>query len=178
MDRIGKPRGLIDYMALKDEDAERAGAAPKSAWRHVFRPRTMIYTALWSLVGFGLLFALFIRSDIDISVSPVRNPTFVTLSDGAIRNTYDVRLRNKHGEPREMEFSLSSDAQLDLTIEGLDGHSLIVPPDAQLHQRVYVTAPKGSAAAGAASTALRLWIEDSMNGERADAATIFNGNSQ
>ena len=30
-----------------------------------------------------------------MTVAPVRNPTFVTLSDGAIRNAYDLRLRNR-----------------------------------------------------------------------------------
>jgi cytochrome c oxidase accessory protein FixG len=91
MDKIGKPRGLIDYIALTDETRERAGKAPRAIWKHVFRPRTMIYTSLWSAVGIGLVVALFIRSDIDVTVAPVRNPTFVTLSDGSIRNTYDVR---------------------------------------------------------------------------------------
>jgi cytochrome c oxidase accessory protein FixG len=40
MDKIGKPRGLVDYLALSDEDAERAGAAPTPIWKHVFRVRT------------------------------------------------------------------------------------------------------------------------------------------
>jgi cytochrome c oxidase accessory protein FixG len=40
MAKIGKPRGLIDYMALSDEDRERSGQAPRSAWSHIFRPRT------------------------------------------------------------------------------------------------------------------------------------------
>ncbi len=85
-------------MALTDEVAERKGATPKSVWKHVFRPRTIMYTTLWSAVGIGLVVALFMRSDIDVNVTPVRNPTFVTLSDGSIRNTYDVRLLNKLGE--------------------------------------------------------------------------------
>jgi polyferredoxin len=38
MDKIGKPRGLIDYLALTDETSERAGNPPKSVWKHVFRP--------------------------------------------------------------------------------------------------------------------------------------------
>ncbi len=47
MDKIGKPRGLIDYMALKDETAERAGSPPKPLMAHILRLRTMLYT-LWA----------------------------------------------------------------------------------------------------------------------------------
>ncbi len=112
MAKIGKPRGLIDYMALSDEPRERAGQPPRSVWKHIFRPRTIMYTTLWSLVGFGLLFALFIRSDIEMTVAPIRNPTYVTLSDGSIRNTYDVRLLNKHGEERQFKLSVTGDPSL------------------------------------------------------------------
>ncbi len=82
MEKIGKPRGLIDYLALSDEPRERAGEKPRTAWFHIFRLRTMMYTTLWALVGIGLVFALFIRPELDMTVAPVRNPTFVTLSDG------------------------------------------------------------------------------------------------
>ncbi|MGB0903247.1 FixG Ig-like domain-containing protein, partial [Halocynthiibacter sp.] len=89
-----------DYMASTDEANERAGKPIKPVLQHILRPRTIMYTALWALVGVGLVVALFMRADIEMSVAPVRNPTFVTLSDGSIRNTYDVRLLNKHGEDR------------------------------------------------------------------------------
>ena len=82
MDKIGKPHGLIGYLAFTDETREREGKEPKSVWKHVFRPRTVLYTTLWAAVGIGLIVALFLRTEIDVNVTPVRNPTFVTLSDG------------------------------------------------------------------------------------------------
>ena len=118
MAKIGKPRGLIDYLALTDEVAERAGTPPKSVWKHILRPRTILYTVLWAGVGVGLVAALFLRSDIGLHVTPVRNPIFVTLSDGSIRNTYDLRLLNKHGQARDFRISLTADAPLDLALEG------------------------------------------------------------
>ena len=75
MDKIGKPRGLIDYFALSDEAAERGGSAPAPLWKHVLRPRTLLYTVMWAAIGAGLVYALFIRSDIEMTVSPVRDPT-------------------------------------------------------------------------------------------------------
>ncbi len=176
MDRIGKPRGLIDYLALSDEDAERAGAAPVPIWRHILRPRTILYTAMWAAIGVGLVYALFIRSDIELTVSPVRNPTYVLQSDGAIRNIYDVRLRNKLGEDRDFHLSLTSEDILRIDLEG-NGRELTitVPADTTLLQRVYLTARPNDPAAMRNSTDLRIWVEDIASGNKASAATVFNG---
>ena len=175
MDRIGKPRGLIAYMALKDEVAERAGGHPKNVWKHIFRPRTILYTVLWSLVGVGMLVALFLRSPISVDVTPVRNPLYVTLADGAIRNTYEVRLRNKHGETLPFTISLQSDTPLELTLEGSDKVVVDVPANDTKMQRVYVTAPAGSPAAGKERTEIAIVVETRTNGERVARGTVFNG---
>lgn len=179
MDKIGKPRGLIDYIALSDEAAEREGNPPLSIWRHVFRTRTILYTAIWLLIGFGLVYALFIRSDIELTVSPVRNPTFVVQSDGSIRNIYDVRLRNKLGDDRAFHLSLTSDETLRIELEGNDGRlDVIVPADTTVLQRVYVTARPHDVAARTHTTDMRLWVEDVESGDRAGRATSFNGRVQ
>ncbi len=175
MAKIGKPRGLIDYMALSDETAERAGENPRSIWKHILRPRTMLYTALWSLVGIGLIFALFVRPDIEMTVAPVRNPTFVTLSDGSIRNTYDVRLLNKHGEDRPFRMTVAGDPALRIQLEGSPYETVTVPADTTFLQRVYVIAPPSADAANSERTEFRFWVEDITNGERAYTDTIFNG---
>ena len=175
MEKIGKPRGLIDYLALTDEPAERAGQPPNPIWKHVLRPRTLLYTAMWSAVGFGLLFALFIRADIDLTVEPVRNPVFTTMSDGSIRNTYLLRLRNKHGEPREFRVSLSADEILRIDLEGDVDNIVTVPADTSTQQRVYVIARPQDPAAVQDRTALRFWVEDVASGERAHRDSSFNG---
>jgi cytochrome c oxidase accessory protein FixG len=180
MDKIGKPPNLIAYMALTDETRERAGQPAKAISAHVFRPRTILYTVLWTGIGVALVAALFLRANIDVSVTPVRNPTFVTLSDGSIRNAFDLRLRNKHGEDRWFMFSVTSDAPLNLALEGTDAMRVLVPANATLEQRLYVTADAGSKAATADRTALRLWISDAQGAElpRAERVahdTVFNG---
>ncbi|WP_417523131.1 cytochrome c oxidase accessory protein CcoG [Marinovum sp.] len=178
MSKIGKPRGLIDYMALTDETAERAGTPPKPVWKHVLRPRTLLYTALWAGVGLGLLFALFVRPDIDMTVAPVRNPTFVTLSDGAIRNTYEVRLRNKHGSAQPFLLSVVGDTALRLEVEGATGANVVVPADSTQLHKVYVIAPAASGPATRDRTDIRLWVEDTESGERSFEDTVFNGKEQ
>jgi cytochrome c oxidase accessory protein FixG len=180
MDRIGKPRGLIDYMALTDEPRERSGLPPRPIWQHILRPRTIVYTLLWSAIGVGLVYALFIRSPIELTVSPVRNPTYVVQSDGAIRNIYDVRLRNKSLSEAEFRLSLTADTVLRIDLEGNADRDVIVtvPADTSLTQRVYVTARASDPAATAHDTALRFWVEDASTGDRASQATTFNGRVQ
>ncbi|MDZ4134977.1 MAG: cytochrome c oxidase accessory protein CcoG, partial [Paracoccaceae bacterium] len=175
MDKIGKPRGLIDYLALTDEVAERAGKTPKSVWKHVFRLRTMIYTALWAAVGMGLIVALFIRSDVDMNLTPVRNPTYVTLADGTIRNIYDLRLRNKLGTDRTFSISLTSEKDLTLSLEGTPDRVVKVPANETLQQRVYIEAAPDSEAAKDERSELRIWVADTAGGDRIHHDTIFNG---
>jgi len=175
MDKIGKPRGLIDYMALTDEANERAGNPKKPVWKHVFRLRTIIYTALWSAVGVGLVVALFVRSDIDMTVAPVRNPQFVTLSDGSIRNTYDVRIRNMTHQPTDFEITLASDQPFEVELEGQAGNIVNVPADSTHLQRVYVIAPPGSEPAVNNLTNFRFWVEDLSTTTRTHQDTTFFG---
>jgi cytochrome c oxidase accessory protein FixG len=175
MGKIGKPPDLIGYMALTDEVRERAGEKPKSVWAHVFRPRTVMYTVLWAGVGVGLVVALFLRSPIDISVTPVRNPTFVTLSDGSIRNAYDLRLRNKSGDNTQYTIAVTSEEFMTLSLEGVEGLTVTVPANQTMTQRVYLTAASGSDAAEADRSDLRIWVEEVGATNRVHQDTVFNG---
>ena len=175
MERIGRERGLIDYLALSDEGRERQGNPPRPIFRHIFRLRTVLYTLIWGLIGIAMTYALFIRPDIDMTVAAIRNPTYVLLSDGGIRNTYEIRLRNKNAESRTFNLSLAGVPSLGLEVEGFSATAVNVPADATLRLRTYVEAPPGSLPAGADRTPFRFWVEDSKSGERAHGDSIFNG---
>ena len=175
MEKIGKPRGLIDYLALSDEGRERQGERPRPYWHHVLRLRTLVYTAIWALIGGALLYALFIRPEIDVTVAPIRNPQFVVLSDGSIRNAYDLRLRNKHGDARPFRITVSGDIALHAELEGTVYEQVSVEADSTGMQRVYVIAPPSSDPAGAERTEIRFWVEDAISGERTHQDSIFNG---
>lgn len=174
MEKTGQPRGLIDYIALSDAPLEAAGKPPESVWRHVLRARNIIYGALWSAIGLALVAALFLRPQIEMTVAPIRNPTYVTLADGTIRNAYDVRLRNKLGAAQDFVVS-TPETGLTLTVEGSDNGTITVPADSQAQARVYVEAPAGSDAATSARTDLALWVTDTATGERAAVDTNFTG---
>ncbi len=147
MEQVGRPRGLIDYATLESAETEQAGEPTPSLKRSVFRPRTMIYFALWAGIGLAMLFAVGTRDRLTINAIQERNPTFVQLSDGHVRNSFDIRVRNMENRPREMTLGL----------EGLEGavmwsgsgtrdqalraFTVTVPPDQLLNTRVFVAAP-------------------------------------
>ena len=180
MDKIGKPHGLVGYLALTDEPLEKAGKPDKPIWKHILRPRTIVYSMLWLGIGIGLVVALFVRANLDASITPVRNPPYVILSNGDIRNTFDMRLRNKHGEDRWFTVSATAGGDVTLALEGTDELRVLVKASDTLVQRLYVTAKAGTVAAKAHHLPLRIWITDVEGpdipkAERIYKDTIFNG---
>ena len=180
MDKIGKPHGLVGYLALTDEPLEKAGKPDKPIWKHILRPRTIVYSLLWLGIGTGLVVALFVRANLDASITPVRNPPYVILSNGDIRNTFDMRLRNKHGEDRWFTVSATAGGDVTLALEGTDELRVLVKASDTLVQRLYVTAKAGTVAAKAHHLPLRIWITDVEGpdipkAERIYKDTIFNG---
>jgi cytochrome c oxidase accessory protein FixG len=106
MAEVGRPRGLIDYATLEDCEREARGEEPRAPWRTLLRPRTIAYFLIWGSIGLGLLFALGVRSHTGITVAPDRNPPYMLMSDGSVRNAYTLKIRNMESRPRQMEVAL------------------------------------------------------------------------
>jgi cytochrome c oxidase accessory protein FixG len=117
MDKVGRPRGLIAYTTERNQATATTG--PRDGLRLV-RPRTILYSVAIAIVGVLMAWAMLSRSSIDVSVLPDRNPLFVKLSDGGIRNGYTVKLVNKHQVPRRFKIELTGIDGLTTTIVGHD----------------------------------------------------------
>ena len=90
------------------------------------------------------------RNHTGLTVSPDRNPPFMLMSDGSIRNSFTLKLRNMESRPRDMA----------IAIEGLPGgvmwsdtigrddaapvQMVTVPADQTRTVRAYVMAPAGT----------------------------------
>jgi cytochrome c oxidase accessory protein FixG len=111
MHKIGREPRLIAYDTDVNIKRRLDGLAP--IYRFL-RARTLLYTGLIVVVGAVMLFALLGRAEYGIAVIHDRNPLYVRLSDGGIRNAYAVRFVNKESETRR--FSLS--------VSGLDGATI------------------------------------------------------
>ena len=128
MDKVGRPRGLIAYD--NDMNMDRREAGKQEIYRPI-RSRTLIYTGIILFVAALMAVTLFNRTTAGISVIHDRNPLFVTLQDGSIRNGYTARLINKELQPRHYAIS----------VEGIDGawvEAVGVPPDLKGHPIVAV----------------------------------------
>jgi cytochrome c oxidase accessory protein FixG len=151
MAKTGRPRGLIDYATLEDSERERAGQAPRPHMRLIWHPRTLVYLVLWSSVGAVLLFALGTRQHLAISAAKDRNPPFMLMSDGWVRNAWLLRLRNMEDRPRAMALALSGPPGARMWSEDMPRAAAatrltrLVAADQTEPLRVYVVAPPGTA---------------------------------
>ncbi len=152
MKDIGRPRGLIDYATLEDCEKEKQGEPPRPAWKALLRPRTLIYTAIWAAIGLAMLFALGARSRTEISAAPDRNPPFMLMSDGSVRNSYTLKLRNMEGRPRQMTITLNGPKGAQMWTDTISrdqaaiSQTMTVPADETMSVRAYVVAPQNTPA--------------------------------
>jgi len=173
MEKIGRPRGLISYSTLSDYTAHKAGTRDPDHWPSVIRPRTFIYIFVWGMIGVAMLVLLAVRDRLDINVLHDRNPLFVQLSDGDIRNGYTVKILNKRAEPRTFRLSVEGlkGARMFLagsTKETSDGLTVDVKPDRLREMKVYIRMnPKDL---GQRETSFRFVAVDMNGGENADKA--------
>jgi cytochrome c oxidase accessory protein FixG len=144
MEKLGRPNNLITYDTLANQ--ERRARGERTTIR-LLRPRTVLYTALLAVIAGIMLFTLATRQQHDINVLHDRNPLFVTLSDGSIRNGYTIKILNKERAPRSYELSLQDLAEgARLSVVGEDDPlarraNLTAEPDSVATYKVYVTVP-------------------------------------
>jgi polyferredoxin len=200
MDKIGKPRGLIAYATLSEYQSNMALATGngqhairpanvrnedggfKSSirhfdWRIVFRPRTLLYTAIWAAVGIGLLVALMTRERLALNVLHDRNPQYVLESNGSIRNGYTVRILNMVPQPRLMSLTIEGIPSAVMKINGVPdaasrSFEVMVEPDEATTLKVFVTLP-GSHVARAAEN-FEFIVSDTGGHETARYDAVFN----
>jgi cytochrome c oxidase accessory protein FixG len=109
MTKIGRPTGLIAYDSEYNLERRLAGLPEEKP--KIVRARTILYAVLIVGISLFMVWHLAVRSSLDVSALHDRNPLYVLLSDGSIRNAYTIRVANK--ELEERSFTLS--------VEGLDG---------------------------------------------------------
>jgi cytochrome c oxidase accessory protein FixG len=101
MTKIGLPKGLIRY----DTMAHLLDPKPEKKFK-IFRPRSYFYATILVLV-FGLMIkSLIHKPTLEIAAIPDRNPIFVRLSDGSIRNGYTIKISNKTHEKKTFSLKI------------------------------------------------------------------------
>jgi cytochrome c oxidase accessory protein FixG len=170
MGKLGRPADLIGYDTLANDRRRSLGLAPIY---HFWRPRTILYGALWCLLGVGMLYALLTRADFDISVLHDRSPMFVQLSDGDLRNGYTIKALNKQHADRRFQLSVADLPGAKLRVVGEEGATLAVPADDLRAFRVYVRLPQ--AAIHESSEDFHFVLTDAATGASTRYETMFRG---
>jgi len=169
MDKMGYPRGLVRY----DSEVNLNSASPKPVRLDWKRMKVLAWGLSIVLMTGYLAYNIAHKESFEYSVQQVRQPLFVTLSDGSIRNRYQIRITNIAGNPETFTVNAKGipPGALDLgnfgrvTID--NGHSLTVQASVKLTPDV------------AKHTQEFNFTIDNGKGEVVTApARFFSGNSQ
>ena len=175
MTKLGRATGLIAY----DTDLNiRQRIEGKKAFYKLVRMRTVLYAAIIAVVGGIMIYTLATRDSEGISIIHDRNPMYVRLSDGALRNGYTIRIVNKRLKYRDFIVSVDGLPSTLVDFIGLpprsDGRQLVsVGPDQTKEVRVVVT--DYSATPPAPSTSILFKLIDIDSSETAEMRDHFFG---
>jgi cytochrome c oxidase accessory protein FixG len=175
MAKVDRPPFLIAWDSARNQELLAAG---QPANYRLLRPRTLIYAVLVAVVGLAMLAGLGLRSSTDINVLHDRNPLFVTLSDGSIRNGYTIKILNRQHEARLYRLSLAGGLPATYRVVGgepetSDPVELRAMPDRVSTFQVYVTLPRS--AVDRASRAIDFEATDPVAGTTARHTSVFRG---
>jgi cytochrome c oxidase accessory protein FixG len=109
MDTIKYPRGLIKYTSENQLNNK------KQRW---LKPKTVGYAIALLSVTAVLIWAIINRQDTELHVQQVRQPLYITLSDGYIQNRYSIKVFNKKNTAQDFA----------LIAEGLEHARIEVKP--------------------------------------------------
>jgi cytochrome c oxidase accessory protein FixG len=177
MAKLGRAPNLIGY----DTERRMGARAKGEPMRYrILRPRTLLYSLLFAAVGLAMLGVLATRSDAEINVLHDRNPLFVTLSDGAVRNGYTVKILNKERTARtfRLEFKGVDGATMRVVglIETASWVELKADPDSVTTYQIYVAADRAKLRAERAD--VHFVLTDTATAATATRATRFYGPKQ
>ncbi len=138
MEKVGLPKGLIAYHTERYMDIKKAGDKEHF---NFLRPRTFYYATVLIGVGCAMLYALIGRAPLELAVLHDRNPLFVQMSNGDIRNGYDIKILNKTHEDRNFVLTVEGLNQPILTVNAakhITTDNIDVDADSVGHFKVFV----------------------------------------
>ncbi|MGD8783995.1 MAG: cytochrome c oxidase accessory protein CcoG [Thioalkalispiraceae bacterium] len=92
MDTINYPRGLIKYTSQNQLENKK---------HRFFKFKTVGYALALLIAITVLISAILNRQDTELHVRQVRQPLYITLSDGFIQNRYSIKVFNKQAQLQE-----------------------------------------------------------------------------
>lgn len=137
MKKIGLPKGLIRYDTL----AHMLDPKPEKKFK-ILKPRTFFYATILLLVCGLMLKNLIYKATLEISVIPDRNPIFVVMADGSIRNGYNIKITNKLHEKKIFSLQISAPQEAILKGQNFDLSHFEVAAGSSETFKTFVILPK------------------------------------
>jgi len=142
MDKINLPRGLVRYTT---ENALKQGWGTSEVFRHVMRPRTLVYGTLLLGIFAVFIWSLATRIPMRVDVIRDRTPTGRVVSGGMIENDYTLKFMNM----------IEAERSFTISVDGLEGvrfsggkQQVTVGPIGNQEEIVVIQAPRGSGQPG------------------------------
>lgn len=140
MEKVDRPKGLIRY----DTEKNLANPSPRNQFK-LLKPRTIYYSIILTIVCGFMAFSLLSKPILETDVIPDRNPLFVKLSNGDIRNGYIIKIINKTHEARNFTLTIDSPIQASLRIRShgeVSINNLPVAANSVGTFKIYTTLPR------------------------------------
>jgi cytochrome c oxidase accessory protein FixG len=168
--KIDRPTGLITYET--DDNIDRFQVGEKPRYRFM-RMRTIVYAVALAVVSAVMLGALATRTELELDAYRDRNPNFVRLSDGSVRNGYSITVVNKAGSSRALQLEVDSDPAMLVRVLGTteaEPMRVEVGPDQTHDIIIYLTLPLEAIDIEREDVIFR--VTDPATGEIAEAVSI------
>lgn len=130
MDKMGWERGLIRYRSDREQEGEPT---------RFIKLKSLGYAITIVLTTALLMYSVFNTAEMQTSVSQIRQPLFVKLSDGSIQNSYELKFNNLTDQSIALALALDG---LDKSVMDMGRlESLSVRAEKQLRVLVKVKRP-------------------------------------
>jgi cytochrome c oxidase accessory protein FixG len=141
MDKMGYPRGLIRFTT---QNAMRQGLGERDIWRHILRPRVLVYATALGALAFGLAFSLAVRTPLKVDVVRDRAALSRIVAGGKLENVYRLQVMN--ATEQKQVYRITADGLPGLEVASEE--EVEVGPAESRWVPVRLRIPYGSVAAG------------------------------
>ncbi|NMM15358.1 MAG: cytochrome c oxidase accessory protein CcoG [Rhodoferax sp.] len=104
MDKMGYARGLIKYTT---ENAMQQHWTQAQTFRHVLRPRVLVYTAILATIVMAMLVSLTLRTPFKVNVVRDRGVMAREVAGGKIENVYRLQVMNATEAPQRYKITVT-----------------------------------------------------------------------
>jgi polyferredoxin len=125
-----------------------------------------------------MVWSLLNRADTQVSVAPDRNPLFVTLSDGGLRNGYTVKIANKLQHTRLFKIGISGLPAARLQFVEFDSQDPVIdvaPAEVRAVKFFVSLTPSARKELKGESTLTTITVTDTTTGHSTSRSTTFSG---